>query len=180
MQALGGCRPPGGGCAGSGRVQAARRGLCQPCGGTGRQEEAVPALVGYRDQEGSMPSLGGCRPPGGGCAGSGRVQAARRGLCRLWEGAGRQEWSVPALWGYRPPGGGCAGSGRVQGPGGVYAIPGRVQAARSGLCRPCGGTGRQEGSVPALWGCRPPGVISAGPGKLQVTRRVFLPALGGY
>ena len=67
-------------------------GLSRPWEGTGRQEWSVPAL-------------GGCRPPGGVCAGPGRVQAARRGLCRPWGGgAGRQEVSVPAPGGYRPPG----------------------------------------------------------------------------
>ena len=61
-----------------------------------------------------MPALGGYRPPGGVCAGPRRVQAARRGLCRPWEGTGRQEGSVPALGGGRPPGGVGAGPGRVQ------------------------------------------------------------------
>ena len=45
-----------------------------------------------------MPALEGCRPPGGVCAGPGRVQAARRGLCRPWKGLG----------GFRPPGRVCA------------------------------------------------------------------------
>ena len=75
-----------------------------------------------------VPALGGCRPPGGGLAGPGRVQADRRGVCRPWEGTGRQEGCVPALGGYRPPGGVCTG-------------PGRVQAARRGVCRPWEGTG---------------------------------------
>ena len=35
-------------------------GLYKPCEGAGGQELAVPAL-------------GGCRPPGGGCVGPGRV-----------------------------------------------------------------------------------------------------------
>ena len=70
-----------------------------------------------------MPALGGCRPPGGDCAGPRRVEAARRGLCRPWEGAGRQEGTVPALGEWRPP-------------GGVSAGPRRVEAARRGLCRP--------------------------------------------
>ena len=72
------------------------------------------------------------------------MQAARRGLSRPWEGAGRQEGAVPALGGGRPPGEGCPG-------------PGRVQAARRGLSRPWEGVGRQERAVPALGGCRPPG-----------------------
>ena len=70
-----------------------------------------------------MPALGGCRPPGEVCAGPGRVQAARRELCRPWEGVGRQQGSVPALGGCRPPGGSCAG-------------PGRVQVVRRGVCGP--------------------------------------------
>ena len=56
-----------------------------------------------------MPALGGRRPPGGGCTGPGRVQAARRGLCRPWEGAGRQEGSLLALGGCRLRGELCAG-----------------------------------------------------------------------
>ena len=60
-----------------------------------------------------MPAMGGCRPSGGVCAGHGRVQAALRGLCPSWEGAGRQEGAVPALGGCRPPGGVCAGPRRV-------------------------------------------------------------------
>ena len=70
-----------------------------------------------------MPALGVCRRPGGGCAGPGRVQAVRRGLCQTWEGAGRQEWGVPALGGCRPS-------------EGSRAVPGSVQAARRGVCRP--------------------------------------------
>ena len=85
MLALGGCRPQEGVCAGPGRVQAPRRGLCRPWEDAGRQE-------GY------VPTLGGCRPPGGVCAGPERVKAARRGFCRLWEGAGRQEESLPAWY----------------------------------------------------------------------------------
>ena len=89
-----------GGCAGPGRVEAARWGLSRPWEGRGRQEAAVPALGGYRSS-------------GGGCGG--RLQAFRRGLCRPWEGAGRQEGAVPALVEYSPPGGVCAGPGEVQG-----------------------------------------------------------------
>ena len=77
-----------------------------------------------------MPALGGCRQPGGVSAGPGRVQAARRGLCWPWEGAGSQEGSLPALGGSRPSGGGCAG-------------PGRVQAATKGLSQPW--------SAPCCW-----------------------------
>ena len=70
-----------------------------------------------------MPALGGYRPPGGVCAGPGRMQAARKGLCRPWEGTGGQEGSLPTLVGCRPP-------------GVVFAGPGRVQATGRGLCRP--------------------------------------------
>ena len=70
-----------------------------------------------------MPALGGGRQPGGVFAGPGRVQAARRGVCRPWEGAGRQKGCLPALGGGRQP-------------GGVFAGPGRGQAARRGVCRP--------------------------------------------
>ena len=61
--------------------------------------------------------------------------------------------------GYRGAGGGCAGPGRVH-----------VQAARKGLSWPWMGTGRQEGDVPALGGCRPPGRVSAGLGWVQAAR----------
>ena len=57
-----------------------------------------------------MLAVGGYRPPGGVCAGPGRVEAGRRGLCRPWEGRGWQEESVLALGGWRPPGEGCTGS----------------------------------------------------------------------
>ena len=103
----------------------------------------MPALGGCRPWEGSLPALGGCRPPGEVFAGPVRVQAARRGLCRPWEGTGSQEGSVPALGGCRPAGGVCAG-------------PVRVQAGRRGLCRPGEGRGRQERARPALIGCIPP------------------------
>ena len=77
MPALGGCRPPGEGCAGPGRLKATRRGLCRPREGAGHQERTVRAQGGCRppggDQEGSLPPQGGCRPPGGGCASTGRV-----------------------------------------------------------------------------------------------------------
>ena len=118
-----------------------------------------------------MPALGGCRPPGGVSAGPGRVQAARRGLCWPWEGAGRQEGSLLALGGCRPPGGVSAGPGRVQAGRRGCVGPGRVQAARRGLCRPWEGTGRQEGSVPALGGYRPPGGVCAGPGRVRTPKR---------
>ena len=84
-----------------------------------------------------MPALGGCRPPGGVCPGPGRLQAARRGLCRPREGAGHQKGCVPPLGGYRRPGRFSAG-------------PGRIQAARKGVYRPREGTGGQEGSVLTL------------------------------
>ena len=71
---------PGGVCAGPGRVQAASRGLCWPREGAGRQEGSVPALGGYRPAGGVCAGPG--RPPGGIFAGLGRVQAARRRLCR--------------------------------------------------------------------------------------------------
>ena len=54
-------------------------------------------------------------------AGPGRVQAARRGVCRPWEGTSRQEGCVPALGGYRLPGGVYAAQGPLvagQGPWG--------------------------------------------------------------
>ena len=57
-----------------------------------------------------MPALGGYRPSEGVCAGPGRVEAARRGFCRPWEGACTQEGAVPALGEYRPPGGVYPGS----------------------------------------------------------------------
>ena len=39
-----------------------------------------------------------------------------------------------------------------------------------GLCRPWMGLGDQEGSVSALGGCRPPGWVCAGPGRVQAAR----------
>ena len=48
--------------------------------GTDHQEGSVPALGGYRPPGGGCDGLGGYRPPGGFCAGPGRVQTTRRGL----------------------------------------------------------------------------------------------------
>ena len=90
---------------------------------------------GAGQRDGSVPALGGYRWPAGGCVGPGTVLAARRGLCRPWDGIGHQEEAVSALGGYRTPGGYWPS-------GGVCAGPGRVLAARRRLCRPWEGTGR--------------------------------------
>ena len=57
------------------------------------------ALGGCRPPGGVCDGPGRVRPPGGVCDSPGRVQAARRGLCRPWEGTDRQEGSVLALVG---------------------------------------------------------------------------------
>ena len=67
----------------------------------------------------------------------GFIQGLSSSFINLTQGISSLAGCVLALVGYRPP-------------GRVSAGPVRVQAARRGLCRPCEGTDRQEGSLPAL------------------------------
>ena len=54
----------------------------------GLSSSFISFTQGAGQWDGYVPALGGCRRPGGVSAGPGMVEAARRELCRPWEGVG--------------------------------------------------------------------------------------------